>query len=61
MLKCGSKRVLLADQSKFGIKAFAQVGPISLVNVLITDKIFNERDMNHLERENVRLHQVPSN
>lgn len=60
MLNCGSKRVLLADQSKFGTKAFAQIGPLSLVDVLITDKVFNERDLNYLERENVRLCQVRS-
>lgn len=60
MLKCGSKRVLLADRSKFGIKAFAQVGPMDLVDSLITDKVFNERDRSYLERINVRLHQVMS-
>lgn len=58
MLKCGSRRVLLADQSKFGIRAFAQIGPVNLVDVLITDKVFNERDMNYLETENVTLRQV---
>lgn len=58
MLNCNSKRVLLADRSKFGIKAFAQIGPLSLVDVLITDKVFNERDMDYLQRENVTLYQV---
>lgn len=60
MLKCGSKRVLLADKSKFGIKAFAQIGPLNLVDILITDNTFNERDLKYLETENITLRQVRS-
>jgi DeoR family transcriptional regulator, fructose operon transcriptional repressor len=60
MLKCGSKRVLLADKSKFGIKAFAQIGPLNLVDILITDKTFNDRDLKYFETENVMLRQVQS-
>jgi len=60
MLKCASKRVLLADKSKFGIKAFAQVGPLNLVDILITDKTFDERDLKYLETENVLLRQIRS-
>jgi DeoR/GlpR family transcriptional regulator of sugar metabolism len=58
ILKCGSKRVLLADKGKFGIKAFAQIGPLSLVDILITDNSFSERDLKYLETENVTLRQV---
>jgi DeoR/GlpR family transcriptional regulator of sugar metabolism len=58
MLKCGSKRVLLADKSKFGIKAFAQIGPLNLVDIVITDKTFDERDLRYMETENVMLRQV---
>lgn len=55
MLRCGSKAVLLADQSKFGIKAFATIGPLGLVDVLITDKSLDERSLDFLKKENVEL------
>jgi len=57
-LKCASKKVLLADKTKFGIKAFAQIGPLSLVDVLITDKNFNESELKYLETHGIVLHQV---
>jgi DeoR/GlpR family transcriptional regulator of sugar metabolism len=60
MLECGSRKVLLADRSKFGIKAFARIGPMSLVDVLITDKLFCEKDLNYLETENIKLLQIRS-
>jgi DeoR/GlpR family transcriptional regulator of sugar metabolism len=57
-LKCGSKKVLLADKTKFGSKAFAQVGPLSLVDVLVTDKSFNEAEIRYLETHDIMLHEV---
>ncbi len=58
MLRCGSKKVLLADKSKFGIKAFAQIGPLSLIDILVTDKAFDDREMKYLETHGVTLCQV---
>jgi DeoR/GlpR family transcriptional regulator of sugar metabolism len=60
MLRCGSKKVLLTDRSKFGRKAFAQVGPLSLLDVLITDKEFDDREMSYLTTNNVQLLQTQS-
>ena len=58
MMNCGSRKVLLADESKFGTTAFARIGPLSLVDVLITDKCFNERELSYLETNEVVLRQV---
>jgi DeoR/GlpR family transcriptional regulator of sugar metabolism len=58
MLKCGSRKVLLADRNKFYKKTFAQVGPLSQVDVLITDKVFNENERGYLDANNVQLIQV---
>lgn len=43
MIKSADKVFLVADSSKFGNSAFASLGPISLVQTIITDnKISNE-------------------
>lgn len=57
-LKCGSRKVLLADKTKFGIKAFAQIGPLSLMDLLITDKSFNEAELKYFETHGIELRQV---
>jgi DeoR/GlpR family transcriptional regulator of sugar metabolism len=53
MMNCGSKKVLMADESKFGTNSFARIGPLSLVDVLITDKSLNERELNYLEANEI--------
>jgi DeoR/GlpR family transcriptional regulator of sugar metabolism len=58
MLKCGSKRVLLADSKKFYKKTFAQVGPLSRVDILITDKVFSESEMAYMDKNHVEVIQV---
>lgn len=60
MMNCGSKKVLLADESKFGTNAFARIGPIGSVDVLITDKDLSESQLRYLEEHGVALRQVPS-
>ena len=55
MLKCGSRKVLLADSTKFGIKAFAQVCPLSDIDILITDKNMNEQEKTYLDANNITL------
>ena len=39
-------------------QTFAQVGPLSQVDVLITDKVFNESERGYLDANNVQLIQV---
>lgn len=58
MLKCGSKKVLLADRDKFGMRTFARVGPLHMMDVLITDREFTEREMSYLDTHGVALRQV---
>ena len=53
MMNCGSKKVLMADESKFGTNSFARIGPLSLVDVLITDKVLNERELSYLEANEI--------
>ena len=60
MLKCGTRKVLLADSSKFGLNAFAKVSPLSALDRLITDKTFNDRELTWLETNKVELFQVES-
>jgi DeoR/GlpR family transcriptional regulator of sugar metabolism len=55
MLRCGSKKVLLTDKSKFKKKAFAQVGPLSMLDVLITDKVFDELEMSYLHANDIQF------
>jgi DeoR family transcriptional regulator, fructose operon transcriptional repressor len=57
-LATGTKKVLLADANKFGIKAFAQVGALSLVDLLITDKSCTEAQLKYLETHDIMLRQV---
>ena len=54
----GSKKVLLADKSKFGAKALAQIGPLSRLDVLITDRELNDREQNYIETHGVMLCRV---
>lgn len=58
MMNCGSKKVLLADESKFGTNAFARIGPLSLVDVLITDKVLIERELSYLETNEIVYRRV---
>jgi DeoR family transcriptional regulator, fructose operon transcriptional repressor len=58
MLKCGTKKALLADASKFGINAFARIGPLALVDHLVTDKTLNERERSYLDRHDIVLFQA---
>jgi len=59
LLNCGSRKVLLADRSKFGIQTFAKTGPLSLVDVLITDKQLNDKELNYLEVNKIEYRYVP--
>lgn len=58
MINCAARNVLLVDQSKFGMTAFAQVGPLSLADDLITDKSFNAQERAYLKENGINLHQA---
>lgn len=58
LLNCGTRKVLLADKTKFGTKTFAQIGPLSLVDVLITDRQCTEAELNYLEANKIAYLQV---
>lgn len=46
---------LLADSNKFGKKALTRVLKTSQIDVLITDKVLNEKDSSAFEKNNVRV------
>ena len=58
MMNCGSKKILLADESKFGTNAFARISSLSLVDYLVTDKTLNEHELSYLEQHNIVLCQA---
>lgn len=53
MLKSSSKKVLLADTTKFGVHAFAHVCPLSHIDILITNKHLTEQERAYLEAHHI--------
>jgi DeoR/GlpR family transcriptional regulator of sugar metabolism len=45
MLKAAKRRVILADSSKFEARSFSKFAKAELIDILITDKGFNETDL----------------
>ena len=39
MIACARRAIVLADASKFGVGAFAQIAPLAAVDVLVTDAL----------------------
>jgi DeoR/GlpR family transcriptional regulator of sugar metabolism len=37
MISCARRIIVLADESKFGIGAFAQIAPLAAIDILVTD------------------------
>jgi DeoR family fructose operon transcriptional repressor len=58
MMNCADRKVLLADKSKFETNAFAQFGPLSQMNVLITDKKLDDQERSYLEQHEIELYQT---
>lgn len=55
MIKMAKKVIVVADSSKFGKRRFAFIGPVSDVDVVITDSKINEEDRNRLEKSGIEV------
>jgi DeoR family transcriptional regulator of aga operon len=55
MIKIAKKVIVVADSRKFERRRFAFIGPISVVNVVITDSGIKEEDKNRLEKSGVQV------
>jgi DeoR/GlpR family transcriptional regulator of sugar metabolism len=56
MIKSADKVYLVADSSKIGVSAFANLGFISLVDGLITDKNISEENIKRIREQNVEIY-----
>lgn len=55
VIERGNKLVMLSDSSKFGCISYARVGPVSLVDVLITDSGINQEMRDYLHEESIEV------
>jgi len=55
MIKSSDEVYLVADSSKIGISAFANLGTISLVKVLITDSNISSESISNIKEKNVEV------
>ncbi|HPE74901.1 MAG TPA: transcriptional repressor AgaR [Draconibacterium sp.] len=55
MIKIAKKVIVVADSRKFERRRFAFIGPISVVNVVITDSGIKDDDKNRLEKSGVQV------
>lgn len=55
MIKIAKKVIVVADSSKFERRRFAFIGPISDVDVVITDSGINDEDKKRLEKSGVEV------
>ncbi len=55
MIKSAAKVYLVADSSKLGVSAFANLGPISLVHALITDQQITEEQKEIFSTQDVEV------
>ena len=53
--KCASYSVLLADSSKFNKESFVNIISINDIDAIVTDKHFNDEELNRLEENNVNV------
>ncbi len=58
MIRCGKRKVLLADDSKFDTNAFAKVAPLGLMDVLITDRNLTTKELEYLQANGVEYCRV---
>lgn len=56
MIRSAEKVFLVADSSKIGITAFANLGYISLANVVITDSNISEENLKKMSEQNVEIY-----
>ena len=55
MIESAEKVYLVADSSKIGVSAFASLGPVSLVNALITDSHITADKFETLKLQNIEI------
>ena len=55
MIKSSDEVYLVADSSKIGISAFANLGSISLVKALITDSNISSEYISKIKEKNVEV------
>jgi len=55
MIKIAKKVIVVADSRKFERRRFAFIGPISVVDVVITDSGIKDEDKNRLEKGGVQV------
>lgn len=55
MIKTAKKIILVADSSKFERRRFAFIGPISVLDIVVTDSGIKEEDKNRLEKNGVKV------
>jgi DeoR/GlpR family transcriptional regulator of sugar metabolism len=55
MMEIADEKILLADSSKFGTRAFSQIAPLSKIDKIITDSKLDEQTKSQLEEKNINL------
>jgi len=58
IVKTSNKLIVLCDHSKFGKQNFAYVGPLELIDILITDKGIPDEMRKEIERRGVEVRMV---
>ena len=55
MIKMAKKVIVAADSSKFGRRRFAFIGPVSDVDMVITDSKIRDEDVKQLEQQGIEV------
>ena len=55
ILNCADKKFLIADHTKFDRSAFARMGTLDSVDVLVTDKELTKDGKNHLKECSIHV------
>lgn len=58
MMEIADETILMVDSSKFGIRAFSQIAPVSNIGCIITDSNIDEKTNKELEEKRIRLNIV---
>jgi DeoR/GlpR family transcriptional regulator of sugar metabolism len=58
MMEIADETILMVDSSKFGIRAFSQIAPVSNIGCIITDSNIDEKTSKELEEKRIRLNIV---
>ena len=55
MTQQSSKRVLVADSSKYGLSQLFEVGPLTSVDMIITDDGLDEKAADEIKKQGIEL------